>query len=752
MKVLRNKLFVILALLFTVCLMAVSTTFISTAKADTSAPPTLTMIEGASVRVDGTEVNGLRFAAGMSESDYDWFSENVGAGKTYKDVQFGMFIAPANYLSDYADFDLGTLFGDKNEKVMYDWAEWNADTQEWEYDGENGANETPVRIINIKKSTLKEYKGQMAIIGAISDYKEWNIVKNFVGLGYYQLTDTDDVVTNYLATYAEENKANNTRSMIEVVQTAMEDGTLVPEQVDQAKATYFDTIAEHVSVKNAKIEVVGNKTVVGDDYNGAMNSKDISDVVYTYDGKATEFKLNDWTTGTNKIAVDGSVVKGVSMTTGSIVISKYIENLTVAVDVYTPISTRADLDALGFDYYEDGSVEKWATGNRYMLTNDIDYATDTSVYNSAEKGNMRMSDGNDTVDLWDRYLIPIAATQRDISGTITANADKTCQSEWGIFGQIGGDGKFFYGIIDGAGFAIKNAVIPYGVSFSYDPSVTGNITNHASNFIGTLVYGGQLRNIAFTDLEFEDYTQVGAASKTSNPNPYYTTANTNIEEDSLLATKGAYMTQDIMKGTWGSEYFNPSNLTGLVGAMQNGIISNVYVDAVMKFGTFGQRAINGLIVSIIDADHVPNGTPQGGIYSKVENCITKTSYYANAQWMDWLVNRINMSFAQFNSYNSGMGAVVGTSFLTDPNAINNCFAIADLKVSVDKDRAIYNPITTIFSPGTVTGTGGRHSSVAGLDLSTTNCGIYASATALHDAHASVLESMSIAKYLGLQLD
>lgn len=731
MKVLKSKILVVLALVFALCLTVVSATMINTAKADEVAPPTLTMLDGASVRVaEEDKVNGLRFAAGMSASDYGWFSENVGAGKAYKDVQFGMFIAPTDYLAK-ADFTEANLFGNE----AYDWAEWNNDTQEWEYDETSSL----VRIINIKKSTLKEYKGDMVIFGAISGYEEWNIVREFTGLGYYQLTDNDDKVTNYLAKYYEEDKANNSRSMIEVVQTAMEDGTLVPEQVDAAKETYFDVIADNVSVET-KVNVVGNTTVAGNAYDGAMNSVDISNAVYTYNGKSITFKLNDWSsTSVGMATVNNGIVKGVKMASDVKINAKYM-NKTVSVDVYTPISRRADLDALGFDYLDDQSADKWAYGNRYMLTNDIDYATDTSVYNSAEKGNMRMDDGNDTVDMWDRYLIPIAATQRNINSNLTYNDGTDGTSEWGIFGKIGADGNFFSGIIDGAGFAIKNAVIPYGVSFSYALTTTGYMGNHASNFIGSLVYGGQLRNIAFTGLEFEDYTQIGAASITENPNPYYTAANTNVKADSTLATKG-YITTSSFDSLWGAKFFNASNLTGIVGSMQNGIISNVYVEAVMKNGTYGTRAINGLVVALIDNDYVEGGAPYR-VGSKVENCITKTSYYAKASWVDWLVNHIGMSWAGLYTYNSGMGAVVGTSFLSDANAINNCFAIADLKVRSDDNGAIYDPVTTIFSPGTA----GRHSSVVGLDKST-NCRLYADASVLQTEQASALANMSIAKYI-----
>ena len=702
MKVLKNKVLVVLALVFALCLTVVSATMINTAKADEVAPPTLTMLDGASVRVaEEDQVNGLRFAAGMSASDYGWFSENVGAGKAYKDVQFGMFIAPTDYLAK-ADFTEANLFGNE----AYDWAEWNNETQEWEYDETSSL----VRIINIKKSTLKEYKGDMVIFGAISGYEEWNIVRDFTGLGYYQLTDNEDNVTNYLAKYYEEDKVNNSRSMIEVVQTAMEDGTLVPEQVDAAKETYFDTIAENVSVKNARISVVGNTTVAGNAYNGAMNSVDISNAVYTYNGKSITFKLNDWSsTSVGMATVNNGIVKGVKMASDVKINAKYM-NKTVSVDVYTPISSRADLDALGFDYYEDESADKWAYGNRYMLTNDIDYATDTSVYTHATKGNMRMDDGNGVQDLWDRYLIPIAASNSGAKGSY----------EWGVFGQIGRDGLFFKAVLDGAGFAIKNAVIPYGIMFGYSRGLNEIYNN---NFIGSMVYGGKLLNIAFTGLEFEDPLQVAAAGAN---NPYYTDANSNNDDTTLKANgyiKGTGMSSfGSDPVNYGSYYaFNMSNHGGIVGAIGNSLIENVYVEAMLKNGTYGNsnNQANGLIVGCMYSDYIVNGSIYADVYTQVRNCITVTSNWTST----------NITYFD-GDLNNGMGSVVGVNTSEDATKVENCFTIIAEGGSFSADNVFANGngITAVRKTGT-------------------NCGVYSSISALQTAQASALANMSIAKYI-----
>ncbi len=728
MKTLSKKSFIVLFSLITVLMFAVSAMFVAgnVKASETTTPPAIVMEKGASARVGVDEVNGLRFIAGMSNEDYGWFAKNVGEDKDYASVKFGMVIAPKNYVNVAGkEFTEANLFG---ESAIYTWATFKDGA--WD---ESTVDANKVRIINIVADEMSTYidndgNEKMAVTGAIKDYKEHNIVRDFVGRGYYQLFDgAGNLVKTELASYAENDVENNTRSMIEVVQASIENGVLDDEQLTSATTTYFDTIADNVKPANSKIDVLLDKTVAGDD-NSVKTAIDVTTVVYTSEaGNETEFKLNSWKTQATALSVTDGVVTASNVCGGNFVTSTYL-GLTITVDAYVPISSRADMDALGFDYLEDQTVNYWGTGNRYMLTNDIDYATDTSTY-----GSFRMDDGNGTQDLWDRYLIPIAASFADYGRTASWNSTGSGGSyEWGIFGQIGADGKFFYGIIDGAGFAIKNAVIPYGTIFAKNAVYC----NHGANFIGNLVYGGQLRNIAFTGLEFEDVTQIGGAVTSTDPyssnNPYYTANNGNNAGKWLEAN--GYITQTTINGTYGYSYYNPSNRTGLVGSMQNAVISNVYVEAVMKNGTFGTGAVNGLIVANIDVDYLPDGVnPYMGTFGKVENCIVNTSY-SSATNVAYL--------GAINSYtsNSGMGAIVGKSNITTESSINNCFVVGDLKVNFGSGAVA---LDTIFSPNL----GYQDGKYAGKNLST-NCGIYADVASLQAAQASVLENMSIAKYLG----
>lgn len=438
-----------------------------------------------------------------------------------------------------------------------------------------------------------------------------------------------------------------------------------------------------------------------------------------------QFKLSN----SNVVTMEGNVFSRVQDEDGNVKEGEVsialvgVSDITLTAVVGTPIKTRADMDALGFAVKNGNNAQLWSAGRVYLLANDIDYATDVS---ESEKG-LRMTDNNSDADLWDRYLIPIAASYEGYKNTASRSGKGTF--EWGIFGAIGKDGKFFYGTFDGAGYAIKNAVIPYGIMFAY---ADGEIDcNHGQNFIGSLVYGGQLKNVAFTGLEFEDPLQVASAG--SN-NPYYTDANKEVA-NTKLKTKGYIKGDTILANkptslNYGSYLaLNSSNRTGLVGQMQNGIISNVYVEASMKSGTYGSDAKNGLIVAHVYADAYSGSALYGGVAGKVENCITVTSYaFSNVNYFG--------PNGSTHLINAGMGSIVGYSDVSK-DAIKNCFTVGALDIALKSGAKI--ALNTIFTPNPDKFVGNKNS---------TNCAVYSSIEKLQTAQADVLADMSIAKYLG----
>ena len=365
-----------------------------------------------------------------------------------------------------------------------------------------------------------------------------------------------------------------------------------------------------------------------------------------------QFKLEK----TNVITIDGNKITAVNEGEAEISLVD-VEGITLTAVVGTPIKTRADMDVLGFAYKNGNNNELWAYGRVYLLANDIDYAQDVG---ESEKG-LRMVDNNSDADLWDRYLIPIAASQN--GGTAMGASMSAGALEWGIFGAVGKDGQFFRAIFDGNNHKIENAVIPYGTMFCYGQGINAIINN---NFIGGLAYGAKLCNVAFTNLEFEDPMQIASAGRS---NPYYTDANANLN-GTKLKTNG-YISNSgssiftLNYGSW--QGLNNSNYAGLVGSISNAVVENVFVEAVMKNATWTKSSgySSGLIVARIDKDYYENGQVYMGTYGMVQNCVTITSYWSNS----------NVGYNDA-VYNAGMGAVVGRSFTERAKSVTNCFAIS----------------------------------------------------------------------------
>ncbi|MBQ4268902.1 MAG: hypothetical protein IJB97_04550, partial [Clostridia bacterium] len=152
----------------------------------TEITPTVSMLEGASVRIVNTEdadaagKNGLRFTTFMDADSY----EALMANEAYTDVSFGVLIAPdteAYTLTEDSVFGTGT---DKK----YDWATWNEAEQKWEY---NASSYT--RIMNFETSVLykpnaNEEADNMYFRASIVDIDVSNIATEFQGIGYIKYT------------------------------------------------------------------------------------------------------------------------------------------------------------------------------------------------------------------------------------------------------------------------------------------------------------------------------------------------------------------------------------------------------------------------------------------------------------------------------------------------------------------------------------------------------------------------------------
>lgn len=202
-------------------------------------------MDGASIRIGESDgLNGLRFTAKLTKEDYALINANVGDGKTYSNIEYGILIAPADYAS-IVPLTQATVFGVGGDKI-YDWAvlEDNA----WVYHGDNKLPQlggTGVRIINIYSNEWIEdadAKGEEAYIysGAIVNILDGahggnnNLAREMYSTAYIKATKADGTI--------EYKFAPNYKSMSAtyVAQKTIEMGVLSPEHTAWLQANYID--------------------------------------------------------------------------------------------------------------------------------------------------------------------------------------------------------------------------------------------------------------------------------------------------------------------------------------------------------------------------------------------------------------------------------------------------------------------------------------------------------------------------------
>ncbi|MBQ4268998.1 MAG: hypothetical protein IJB97_05045 [Clostridia bacterium] len=170
------------------------------------------MSNGASVR--SAEPYGLRFTMEVSAADKALIDANVGEGKAYSSVNYGIVIMPYSYVATYGDVTAESLFG---ENAVYTWKD------------KDGAGTVEVLEMQTKLGLrLDETTGDYYLQGAITNLAPENVTKQFIGVGYVELTTADGekeykVVSLYDG-YEEngDNSANNVRSAYDVAKVAYE--------------------------------------------------------------------------------------------------------------------------------------------------------------------------------------------------------------------------------------------------------------------------------------------------------------------------------------------------------------------------------------------------------------------------------------------------------------------------------------------------------------------------------------------------
>ena len=409
--------------------------------------------------------------------------------------------------------------------------------------------------------------------------------------------------------------------------------------VDATK-TSFD-LAQGVNPFDIKIQAIGDDThldsqVVGINVNdvtyvgetklslatvitvsGAVNTASVS-----YSLPALEIDVNG-----NKLNVDAKFVEWtvdkssvVSVEEG-IITAKGVGKAKVSgagkeieVNVGTAISSKADLDYLGFAA-QNSQAELWDADKSYVLTQDIDYASET---------------------YHEQYIVPIAATPEG-----RAYCTYDWGWKWGIYGNLNPGGALFRATMDGNGHSIKNAIIPYGVLVG---NFGGPVANIGSNFIGYLYGGGVLKNVAFENLHFE-------TPKEATGTYMYSAENEKLDTFLIDETEGRWLVENCYSS---SDLCNFGMNIGVVGYANSMTIENVYVDTVMSSRCYAdfENAACGVLV----------GLAIGGETNTIKNCVVRTAYD----------NQYNVNCGLGTG---GMGALVGKNTTDNYTNMQDCFVL-----------------------------------------------------------------------------
>lgn len=237
---------------------------------------TFSMENGASTRNSN---NGLRFTMSVSESKWTELQNYIGADKVYSSVTFGMVIVPADYVAS-KPLTVENLFG--NSAVYY--------LMEKETDGSWKAyNGSLTPIFHLTGNSLTNYQFK----GSIVNLEDWNITRNFVGLGYVKYVENDGDEGYVLADYYGGDIANNTRSIYQVAKSAYEaDNTRT-----QLKTNYLDkvttvTVNYYDASTNEKLATETIYGVIGQTAFAPLRSFDGYTFIAGNNGNATQITVS----------------------------------------------------------------------------------------------------------------------------------------------------------------------------------------------------------------------------------------------------------------------------------------------------------------------------------------------------------------------------------------------------------------------------------------------------------------------------
>ncbi len=217
--------------LFVVLVMMLSAFAVCVSAAELSPSIEFEMLTGAAIRIG--DVNGMRFYSSLDNADREQIAALRAAGYT---VEMGTLIAPADLTPENAEATLGSsgeltfdtpttstmmsISGKVVESQTYLVVKYNSAG----YFTDGGFTGFVGSIVNIKE-LLTDYSNDSG-----------NITRDFIGRGYIKVTAPSGEVTYSYASYAENDVANNSRSLQEIAAALKSDTSSYNQLSSEAKS------------------------------------------------------------------------------------------------------------------------------------------------------------------------------------------------------------------------------------------------------------------------------------------------------------------------------------------------------------------------------------------------------------------------------------------------------------------------------------------------------------------------------------
>lgn len=220
---------------------------------------------GASVRYGGTaQYSGLRFGIEASKAGYEAIEANIPQGAS---VEYGVLVIPADYQTKYGTFTEENFFG---ANAKYHLAEQDAQGNTVDYTG------ALPQVMNFWTDELfyNQTNETYVYYGAITNIKEENLTRAFVGVGVVKYTVGGET-TYSIMQYANGDIANNTRSIYQVAKVLLANESVDPTIKAWVKKNYVQKVESKVSVlAGKKVSILGDSISTFENYSNSTDANE----------------------------------------------------------------------------------------------------------------------------------------------------------------------------------------------------------------------------------------------------------------------------------------------------------------------------------------------------------------------------------------------------------------------------------------------------------------------------------------------